>query len=323
MKPAKLLTAAALLSTLSILTFSTSAQNTPAPAASAGPCMARYTGPGKNPPARWDDIFWENDKIAHRIYGPAVSRPAPDGEGLVSSGIDVWVKNVRTPFMDKQLMSGKQHDFHGEGQDCYDTGKTRGCGGLGIWDDASKKLINSRNWAECYILKNGPDVASFRVHYDNWDIGNGRIVDETRTFSLPAGSNLTRLVSTINSNKPEDILVGIGITKRRNGVKNQANGVYEGEGSWIQDKEKGLMIYWEPEQKPNGTTGIAVVVDPASIVKFVNDSPDENLVIVKVTPGKPWVYYTGACWSKGLDFHTDKEWETYVRGFKAEFDATK
>src|SRR4029077_4336432 len=104
-------------------------------AANPAVCMARYTGPGKNPPERWDDIFWENDRIAHRIYGPAVSRPAPDGESLISSGIDVWVKNVRTPFMDKQLMSGKQHDNHGEGQDCYDTGRTRGCGGLGIWDE--------------------------------------------------------------------------------------------------------------------------------------------------------------------------------------------
>jgi hypothetical protein len=225
--------------------------------------------------------------------------------------------------MDKQLMSGKQHDFHGEGQDCYDTGKTRGCGGLGIWDDAAHQLKNSRNWAECYIIQNGPDVASFRVHFDTWDIGNGRTADETRTFSLPAGTNFTRLVSTINSNQPGELMVGIGITKRKSGTKNQAGGVYEGEGKWIQDKDKGLMIYWEPEQKPNGTTGLAVIVDPSSLVKFYNDSPDENLVIVKVTPGKPWVYYMGACWDKGLDFHSEKEWEDYTRGYKPNFDASK
>ena len=69
-------------------------------------CMARYTGSGAKPPERWDDIFWENDRIAHRIYGPAVSRPAPNGEGLVTSGIDVWVKSVRVPFMGKQLAAG-------------------------------------------------------------------------------------------------------------------------------------------------------------------------------------------------------------------------
>ena len=95
-----------------------------APATTTKPvvCMARYTGSGAKPPERWDDIFWENDRTAHRIYGPAVSRPAPNGEGLVSSGIDVWVKRVRTPFMDKQLLTGKQHNDNGEGRDCYDVG---------------------------------------------------------------------------------------------------------------------------------------------------------------------------------------------------------
>lgn len=41
-----------------------------------GVCFSRHV------PERLDDFAWENDRTAHRIYGPAVSRPAPEGEGL-------------------------------------------------------------------------------------------------------------------------------------------------------------------------------------------------------------------------------------------------
>ena len=36
-----------------------------------------------------DDFAWENDKIAFRMYGPAL-----EADGEVSSGIDVWSKST-------------------------------------------------------------------------------------------------------------------------------------------------------------------------------------------------------------------------------------
>jgi len=38
---------------------------------------------------------------------------------------------------------------------------------------------------------------------------------ETRTFTLPLGTNFTRLVSTINSDKPDPLIVGIGFGETR------------------------------------------------------------------------------------------------------------
>lgn len=315
------------------------AQGQTAPA-QTGPCMARYSGPANdpkaNPPQRWDDILWENDRTAHRIYGPAVAKPAPAGEGLVTSGIDVWVKKVRTPFMDKQLASGAQHDDTlGLGRDCYDVQQTCGAGGLGIWDDAAKKLMRSANWADKGGFVTGGDLASFWVTYAPWNGEAGRMVKEKRTFTLPAGTNFTRMVDVIDdASTPAntgELLVGIGIAKRK---VNTTPARFKGADKFIADKEKGLMIYWEPEQdyrleqnggKSGGQTGVAVIVDPKSIVKFVEDKNAagdtiQNLVIVRVTPGKPWVYYTGACWSMGLDFHNAEEWEKYSREFKANFD---
>src|SRR3569832_220699 len=123
-------------------------------------------------PYRYDDILWENDRTAHRIYGKALEAAEPPS----SSGIDAWGKNVRWPYMDRQLKSGDQHHFHGEGLDFYDVGTTRGAGGLGIWYD--NKLWVSRNWRSHEILKNGPDVASFKVDYAPWPVDVERKVWE-------------------------------------------------------------------------------------------------------------------------------------------------
>ena len=46
-------------------------------------------------PYRYDDLLWENDRTAHRIYGPALQAHEPPS----GSGIDAWGKTVAWPFM--------------------------------------------------------------------------------------------------------------------------------------------------------------------------------------------------------------------------------
>src|SRR4051794_39592635 len=131
------------------------------------PALVKPDAQGQKPQAvvviagyRYDDILWENDRTAHRIYGHALEAAEPPS----SSGIDAWGKNVRWPYMERQLKGGgSQHDYHGEGLDFYDVDTSRGAGGLGIWQD--NKLWLSRNWKTCKILKNGPQVAAFQVEY--------------------------------------------------------------------------------------------------------------------------------------------------------------
>jgi rhamnogalacturonyl hydrolase YesR len=255
-------------------------------------------------PDRLDDILWENDRTAHRIYGPALEAREPPS----SSGIDVFAKRVRWPFMDRQLNTGTYHNDQGEGMDYYNVGASRGDGGLGIWQD--NKLWVSRNFKTYKILKNGPDVASFEVQYAPWPVDVGRKVWETRRFTLPLGTNFTRMVSTIESDKPEPLIVGIGLDK---------HATIPGRGVLLTDKTKGVMAYWEPADTVHGTMGTAVLVDPASVVDIVGDA-DNNLILVKVMPGKPFVYYAGAAWDQGLDFHSEQEWEAYVKAQVPNFD---
>lgn len=255
-------------------------------------------------PYRYDDILWENDRTAHRIYGHALEAAEPPS----GSGIDAWGKNVRWPYMDRQLRTGKQHDYHGEGLDFYDVGTARGAGGLGVWQD--NKLWVSRNWKSWEIVENGPGVASFKVSYAPWPVDVDRNVWESRTFTLPLGTNFTRMVSTIGSNKPGPLVVGIGIGKRKGPT---------GSGVFTKDVGAGRVSYWGPTDPVNGTMGIAVMVDPNALVEVRQDA-DNYLVLIKVVPGKPFVYYMGAAWDKGLDFHDRASWETYVRQQQPDFE---
>ena len=254
-------------------------------------------------PDRLDDLLWENDRVAHRIYGPTLeAREAPSG-----SGIDVWAKRVRYPFMDRQLKFPNYHVDRGEGLDYYDVGRGRGAGGLGIWYD--NKLWTSRNFSTYQIDKTGGDEARFSVTYRPWPVDVVRTVSETREFSLPLGSNFTRMTSTLTSNSDAPLIVAIGISKRSND---------NGRGFVTRDAAHGRLMFWEPENPEHGSLGIALAVDPATVEGFTEDA-DNYLILVRVTPGQPFTYYMGSAWDRGLDFATRSAWEDFVANQRFEF----
>ncbi|WP_292044761.1 MULTISPECIES: glycoside hydrolase family 88 protein [unclassified Brevundimonas] len=256
-------------------------------------------------PDRLDDLLWENDRVAHRIYGPALEvREAPSG-----SGVDVWAKRVRYPFMDRQLKFPNYHVDRGEGLDYYDVGRGRGAGGLGVWYD--NKLWTSRNFSTYEIQKTGGDEARFSVAYRPWPVDVVRTVSEVRAFSLPLGSNFTRMTSTVSSNTATSLIVGIGISKRSND---------NGRGFVTRDAEHGRLMFWEPDNPEHGSLGIALAVDPATVEGFAEDA-DNYLILVRVTPGQPFTYYMGSAWDRGLDFSSRQSWEDFVASQSFEFRA--
>ena len=248
-------------------------------------------------PWRFDDILWENDRTAHRIYGPALETEEPPS----TSGIDAWGKHVPWPFMVRQLKTGKQHDYHGEGIDFYNVNTFRGAGGLGIWQ--GNKLWTSRNWSKYRILKDGPDVADFEVDYAPWPVGVGRTAWETRRFTLPTGTNFTRMISTIRSNDRTPLIVGIGVSKRATSAAS---------GTYTVDRATGRFSFWTPTDPDKGAMGIALMVDP-TMIAGVREDADNYLVLLTVTPDRPFVYYMGATWDKSRDFHDRASWEAYIK----------
>lgn len=258
-------------------------------------------------PERLDDFAWENDKIAHRTYGPALAAPDPQKTGkeiLVTSGLDVWCKRVDYPIVDRWYNKGHDH-YHideGEGMDMYQVGPSRGCGGTGIWD--GQQLHVGRNYANWRILANGPIRAIFELSYDTW-AANGIYVSEVKRFTVDAGHNLDLIESTFSATgNPKELTIGIGLNKT------PADRGQDPRIAITRAEKDASLAQWVV-QKTNGSLGTAVIVDASSFSGYAED--DRNLLLLaKVAPEKPLRYRAGAGWSKAGEFTTKEAWDAYV-----------
>jgi len=99
---------------------------------------------------RRDDFAWENDRIAHRMYGKELETWPQ--EPLTSSGVDIWTKRTPRLVINEWYMTDDYHHDHGDGADMYSVGKSRGCGGNGIYVDG--KLYPSANFVRSHTYAN-------------------------------------------------------------------------------------------------------------------------------------------------------------------------
>jgi rhamnogalacturonyl hydrolase YesR len=271
---------------------------------------------------RYRDMAWESDRIAHRMYHQDLI-PA---EGTVSSGVDVWVKSTRALVINKWYKNGDYHNDRGEGLDDYRVGRSRGCGGLGIWDGHTYYV--SSNYRSERIITTGPVRSEFELTYDGWEAGK-RKISETKRIRIDAGSNMTRAESMFAGDQLPRFEIAIGIAQR------------PGNGVIARNQEEGWMSYWQPADRDRGNIGCAIVL-PNKIEEFATESatlpkltqadlttpsdeglpPVANLLaIAPAQAGKPFLYYLGAGWSKSGDFPEETDWENYVRQFVARLRA--
>ena len=274
-------------------------------------------------PERYDDFAWESDRIAHRTYALALIT-APDG-ATVSSGPDVWIKMDRGLIVDVMYATKHYHEDNGAFMDDYRVGKSRGCGGLGIWD--GKKLFVSSNYRNWKLITTGPIRSEFELAYDAWDVGNGRKVSETKRYSIDAGSWFTKAQCTFSSDDKSPLTIGVGLAERACPAnREEFLARYQAEG-W--------MTYWQPEDQPKGIIADAVILPKGSIQEFANDNPKmsdgvkraavpqpthegypairNQLAITRAEVGQPFTYYFGACWDRSGDFTSHDQWEAYVQ----------
>jgi hypothetical protein len=279
--------------------------------------FARYV------PERFDDFAWESDRIAHRIYGQALIK----AEGTVSSGADVWIKKDRGLIVDTMYATKHYHEDNGSFMDDYRVGKSRGCGGLGIWD--GKKLYVSSNWKNWKLITTGPIRSEFELTYEPWDAGNGRMVSEVKRFSIDAGSWLTKVSSTISSEDKAPLTIGVGLAERACPTNR--------EEFLAHDLTEGWLTYWQPEDRPKGITAVAILLPKDSVKEFTNDNPGmpdsvkhafvqepthegyppirTQMAVTQMEVGQPFSYYFGACWDRSGDFTNHVQWEDYVKRF--------
>ena len=278
---------------------------------------------GKQYPERVDDIAWENDRTAYRVYGPALQRT-----GEKAFGIDVWVKNTPDLEVDKRYVTelsnhskieelkktGKTaealdleqettyHYDHGYGLDCYKVGPTLGCGTPALMD--GNEIIMPYCYKTYKILDNGPLRFTVQLDYNPFTIGEDKNVVEHRIISCDKGSNFNKMTVWYEGlTKPRDMVAGVVIHAE------DTKSILTGEN---------YVLYADPTDNPakqnfqiyvgvlfpNGVKATKVMMyDTPS-----NGNSGHGVGMITYQPNEKYTYYFGSAWSKN-DVRTLNEWK--------------
>lgn len=294
------------------------------------PRPAKVYVTGRQYPERVDDIAWENDRTAYRLYGPALQR-----SGERAFGIDVWLKN--TPDLEVEgryktelsnhsqiqalKAAGKQdeafevekattyHFDHGYGLDCYKVGPTLGCGAPALMD--GKDLLLPYCYESYKILDNGPLRFTVELTYPAVEVKNDKAVVEHRILSLDKGSNFNKMTVWYEGlSKPRDLAAGVVIHAE------DTESVVFGEN---------FLHYADPTDNPNAQNFqiyVACLFPEGNVEmrKLLDKKPAPGTVghavgvLKNYKSGQKFTYYFGSAWSKN-DVRTQREWQVRIEEF--------
>lgn len=267
---------------------------------------------------RKDDIAWENDRCAYRVYGPALQRT-----GEKSFGIDVWVKDAPELILDHRYYKDMQSNidaaplekdgrkeearfvhnngsFHLDhdgswGMDGYGVGPTLGCGTPAYIKDG--KLVLPYCYTDYDILDNGPLRFTVCLEYGK----NADGVVEHRVISLDKGSHFNKIkVWYDDMNTSTTFCSGVVL----NGKGTEATG-----NNWV--------AYADPTDRPDvhGSEIYVAALFPNNNVKTGKTPDSRNLVgVIDGYKGEPITYYAGAGWSR-YDVSNFTVWTQLVAEF--------
>ena len=277
---------------------------------------------GRQYPERVDDIAWENDRGAYRLYGPALQRNKER-----AFGNDVWVKNTPDLVVEQRYdlelsnhaaivalrEAGKMaaadsleelttyHFDHGYGLDCYKVGPSLGCGAPALMD--GNQIVFPYCYTDYQILDNGPLRFTVSLTYETKEFQGDRIT-EHRLLSLDKGSNFNRqTVWYEGATKPLDIASGV---------------VIHNEDTTSVCLRGNMALYADPTDNPasqNFQIYVGVVFPYGQVERLrvpnegaANGINGHALVVRRgVQPGERVTYYWGSAWSKN-DCRNFMEW---------------
>lgn len=261
-------------------------------------------------PERKDDFAWENDLVAFRTYGPAIKST----KGTEDSGIDCWLKRVNYPIIDKWY-AGEQkgagyHRDHGEGNDPYHVGGSRGCGGLAIWKNG--KMFTAGPYQTWKIISREPEKSVFELSYD-YQV-EGEKIHEIKRITIELGKRLFRAESTFDKDgRPVALDIAIGITTHNGKAKATFN------------RQQGWIACWEKIEGYGLGTGVVIAPSRVSQMRELKSSkPDEShaLLLTRTDAAGKVTYYAGYGWEKARAITTPEKWQAYLTQFAATLQQT-
>ncbi|MBR1498161.1 MAG: DUF4861 family protein [Bacteroidaceae bacterium] len=275
---------------------------------------------GKVYPIRKDDLAWENDRSAYRLYGPALQKT-----GERSFGIDVWVKNTPELVVEERYTKDHEgnlkedslrkagqkvalddidrntsfHLDHGNGMDAYGVGPSLGCGTPALMNDG--KLVFPYCYETCLIRDNGPLRFTAELTYGTTDDG----ITEHRLLSLDKGSHFNRMTVWYDGiEKPTALAAGV---------------VLHGDDGLVLGKN--YVRYADPTDRPDLNQSQVFVAtlfpDGVSKTKLLKGELNHAIGIVNRYLGAPYTYFFGSAWSL-YDVGSEAQWQNVIDKFMAD-----
>jgi len=243
-------------------------------------------------PERSDDISWENDLMAYRMYGPALMKTEHP-----SNGVDIWMKYKDEPVADS-LYAGelqRNHSYHEDnglgGLDCYDVNHTLGAGGVAPY---TTQLWIGNAFDRYKIVESGPLRSVFTLYYDSIPVAD-RYFTEVLTITCDAGSPLCKAM--VQYGGDTSVQLATGIFMDRDSVNT------------IIHTENKIMAYTKNATSkkgvPQGQTYIGVYAPAMTGQPFIENG--NYAILNNYKTGEELTYYFGAGWSK-WKFPTEHDW---------------
>lgn len=268
---------------------------------------------------RKDDIAWENDRCAYRVYGPALQKT-----GERSFGTDIWVKNTPDTVVYeryiKDMIGNRKNDDeteiltsfhldHGNGLDPYRVGVTLGLGAPSLM--VGKNQVLPYCYKDYRILDNGPLRFTVELTYNPSTVGDMKNVVEHRIISLDKGSNFNKMTVWYDGlTTPTDFATGFPIHEEDTETKTFA---------------KDYVSYADPTDnvEVNNSQVYVGVLFPEGIDHTYyqlfdkkHDGATGHALGLKrgLKNQEKYSYYFGAAWSK-YDVRNYAEWQIRIKDY--------
>ena len=254
---------------------------------------------GRQVPERYDDYAWENDKVAYRLYGPALETSP---EKLITPGIDVWVKSTDRLVIDERYARGQYHHDYGDGMDCYKVGVTLGSG-ASLPFAGGRFWMMGHNYATQRTLDNGPLRTTFELTYAPFEV-EGTAVTLVKRISIDAGSHFSRMENRYEYDGEAELPIAAGV------VRHDVKAFAAGDG-WLALREAASD---SSDPARDGDIYLSILLPGAEILP---DTLSHALAVKPTADGETLVYYAGSGWSKG-GIESMEQWTALVAAAAAE-----